>query len=143
MTTDPQVPQTRNDLGACLQAIGAATVILGAVFAAPVALAQPDGGGLFAENCATCHQAQGQGVSGSFPALAGNSFVQGDQKAVAAVLLRGRGGMPNFGEDLSDAEIAAILTYVRSAWGNHASPVDAATVAAVRGAAPTAAGSGR
>jgi cytochrome c oxidase cbb3-type subunit 2 len=40
--------------------------------------------------------------------------------------------MPNFSEDLSDADIAAVLTYVRSSWGNHASPLDAALVAAVR-----------
>jgi mono/diheme cytochrome c family protein len=41
--------------------------------------------------------------------------------------------MPNFSADLSDADIAAVLTYVRSAWGNHAPPVDVAAVAAVRG----------
>jgi mono/diheme cytochrome c family protein len=43
--------------------------------------------------------------------------------------------MPNFSEDLTNEDIAAVLTYVRSSWGNHAPPVDVATVAAVRGSA--------
>jgi mono/diheme cytochrome c family protein len=90
---------------------------------------------VFAANCAACHQAQGQGVPGAFPALAGNTFVQGDRKAVASVLLHGRGGMPNFSDDLTDGEIAAVLTYVRSSWGNHAPPIDATTVAALRSGA--------
>jgi len=61
---------------------------------------------------------------------------------VAAVVLNGRGGMPTFKADLTDAQIAAALTYVRSAWGNHAPAIEPATVAAVRakGAAPTAVG---
>ncbi len=41
--------------------------------------------------------------------------------------------MPNFSDDLSDTEIAAILSHVRSSWGNHAAPIPPATVAAVRG----------
>ena len=106
-----------------------------ALVAAPAALAQTSGATLFSQNCSACHQAQGQGVPGAFPALAGNTFVQGDQKVVASVLLHGRGGMPNFSDDLSDADIAAVLTYVRSAWGNHAPPVDVAAVEAVRSGA--------
>jgi len=108
------------------------------VLAAGAALAQPGdatlGAKVFAQNCAACHQASGQGIKGAFPALAGDPFVLGDPKTVAYVPLHGRGGMPNFSEDLSDAEIAAVLTYVRSSWGNHAPPVEVATVAAVRGA---------
>ncbi len=101
---------------------------------AGAALAQPlDGAAIFKQNCAACHQAQGQGVPGAFPALAGDAFVQGDPKAVAHVLLNGRGGMPNFREDLTNEQIAAVLSYVRSAWGNHAPPLDAATVAAAQG----------
>lgn len=93
----------------------------------------PDGAAIFKQNCAACHQAQGQGVPGAFPALAGNPFVQGDPKAVAHVLLNGRGGMPNFREDLSNEQIAAVLSYVRSSFGNRAPPLDAATVAAAEG----------
>ncbi len=107
-------------------------VLSAAAFAAP-ALAQTPGETLFAQNCAACHQAQGQGVAGAFPKLAGNAFVQGDPRAVASVLLHGRGGMPNFSEDLSDADIAAVLSFVRSSWGNSAPSLDAALVAQARG----------
>jgi mono/diheme cytochrome c family protein len=99
------------------------------------ALAADDGPKLFADNCSACHQPKGQGVSGAFPALAGNKFVQGDPKGPAYVVTHGRGGMPNFGDELDDKQIAAILTYVRSSWGNSASALDARAVAAERGAA--------
>jgi mono/diheme cytochrome c family protein len=42
--------------------------------------------------------------------------------------------MPNFSDDLDDTQVAAILSFVRSSWGNNAPPLDAAAVAAVRGA---------
>jgi mono/diheme cytochrome c family protein len=51
---------------------------------------------------------------------------------VARLVLNGRGGMPAFRNSLSDDQLAAIITYVRSAWGNKAPPVTAATVAAAR-----------
>jgi cytochrome c6 len=87
---------------------------------------------LFLGNCSACHQATGVGVPGAFPALAGDKFVLGDREAVAGVVLKGRGGMPAFKADLDDATIAAILTYVRSSWGNKASPVTPEIVAAAR-----------
>jgi mono/diheme cytochrome c family protein len=108
---------------------------LGAALGAGAASAQTDGATLFAQNCSACHQAKGEGVAGAFPALAGDVLVQSDPRNPAYVVTHGRGGMPNFSDDLSDVQIAAILTYVRSSWGNKAGPVDAATVAAVRGAA--------
>jgi mono/diheme cytochrome c family protein len=115
----------------------AAAAVAG-LLAAGAASAQPGdaalGAQVFAQNCAACHQANGEGIKGAFPALAGDPFVLGDPKAIAYVPLHGRGGMPNFSEDLTDAEIAAVLTYVRSSWGNHAPAVEVATVAAVRGA---------
>ncbi len=94
----------------------------------------------FLDNCSACHQPTGLGVKGAFPALAGDPFVQHDASPVVTVVLDGRGGMPRFADQLSDAEIAAILTYVRSAWGNRAGPVTAAQVAADRAkpAAPAA-----
>jgi len=82
--------------------------------------------------CSACHQADGRGVPDAFPALAGNAFVQGDARSVAAVPLLGRGGMPNFSKRLDDATLAAILSYVRSAWGNTASPITAEQIAALR-----------
>lgn len=94
--------------------------------------AEADGKALFARNCAACHQATGKGIPGAFPALAGNGFVQGEAGQVAAVLLKGRGGMPDFSPTLSDGDIAEVLSFVRSAWGNQAAPLDAQQVAALR-----------
>jgi mono/diheme cytochrome c family protein len=112
---------------------GLAAVLTGfGLASAAVAQGALDGAALFKQNCSACHQAQGQGMKGAFPALAGDVFVQGEKSKVASLLLHGRGGMPNFSDDLSDAEISAILTFVRSSWGNKAPPVDLATVAAAR-----------
>lgn len=110
-----------------------AAALLSAVVSAGSAFAQ-DGAAMFAQNCSACHQPMGQGIPGAFPALAGDKFVVGDPKGPAYVVTHGRGGMPNFSADLSDAEVATILSFVRSAWGNSAPPIDAATVASVRGA---------
>jgi mono/diheme cytochrome c family protein len=86
----------------------------------------------------------GAGVAGQQPALArGNKFVSGDPVALIRMLLEGSATrtdkrpawpneMPTF-EDLTDAEIADVLTYVRGSFGNKAGPVTAAQVAAVRG----------
>jgi mono/diheme cytochrome c family protein len=87
---------------------------------------------LFNQKCSACHQKSGQGIKGAFPALAGNAFVQGDGRAVLHVVLSGRGGMPSFADLLSDIDIAAILSYVRSAWGNTGSSIPAALVTEVK-----------
>lgn len=92
----------------------------------------PDGKALFLKNCAACHQATGKGIPGAFPALAGSKFVTGEHAEVAAVLLKGRGGMPDFSENISDADMAAILTYVRSSWGNKADALTEAEVFKLR-----------
>ncbi len=89
----------------------------------------------FMDNCSACHQPTGKGVPGAFPPLAGSAFVQGDPKAVMTTVLNGRGGMPSFKDDLSDADLSAILTYVRSSWGNKGSAIKPADVAAARAAA--------
>lgn len=93
----------------------------------------------FLDNCSACHQPTGKGVKGAFPALAGSPFVQGDPKIVTTTVLNGRAGMPAFKDDLSDADLAAILTYVRSSWGNKASAIKPADVAAARNASKAAA----
>jgi len=115
--------------------LGLATVLVaGAASAQPAPAAAPmDGETMFTQNCSACHQVTGKGIPGAFPALAGDAFVAGPPETVAAVVLNGRGGMPTFAKDLSNDEIATILTYVRSAWGNKASPVTPAIVAKVRG----------
>ena len=113
-----------------------------ALTAAGAARAQPDaardGAKLCAANCSACHQKAGEGIPGAFPRLAGNTFVQGPKAVVASTILKGRGGMPSFSDDLSDAQISAILTFVRSSWGNQAPPITVADVASAR-AAPKAA----
>ena len=91
-----------------------------------------DGAILFQQNCAACHQAKGEGVAGAFPPLAGNRFVQGDPKGPAYVLTHGRGGMPNFSDDLDDKQMADVLNYVRTSWGNKAAALDPTLVASVR-----------
>ena len=105
-----------------------------ALLAAPALAAPgPDGATTFAQNCSACHQLTGKGIPGAFPALAGDPFVQGAPQKVALTLLNGRGGMPSFRNDLSDAQIAAAISYIRSSWGNHAPPIDAAFVGRLRG----------
>ena len=99
---------------------------------APAPAPAADGKTLFAKNCAACHQASGKGIPGAFPALAGNAFVQGTPDDVATVLLKGRGGMPDFSGSLDDADIAQVLSYVRSSWGNSAAPLGAQEVGARR-----------
>ncbi|HEY1151064.1 MAG TPA: cytochrome c [Pseudoduganella sp.] len=94
--------------------------------------ASADGKALFTKNCAACHQASGKGIPGAFPALAGSKFVQGPSADVAAVLLKGRGGMPDFSPTLADADIAEVLSYVRSAWGNQAPALTEQEVSALR-----------
>lgn len=107
--------------------------LLSALSALSAASAQTvDGKTVFAKNCAACHQAGGTGIAGAFPALKGNAFVQGEADAVIATVLKGRAGMPTFATSLDDDKLAAVLSYVRTAWGNHGAPISAAAVKAVR-----------
>jgi mono/diheme cytochrome c family protein len=115
----------------------------GAAAGATPSSAAVDGGQLFAAKCAACHQATGLGLPGVFPPLAGSEWVLGSDKVLVQIPLHGitgsvqvkgatySGAMPVF-NTLSDAEIAAVLTYVRSQWGNAAPTVSPATVAAGR-----------
>jgi cytochrome c oxidase cbb3-type subunit 2 len=102
------------------------------------------GKALFTANCAACHQVNGEGLPGAFPSLKGNAAVNNDDPAthIRAVLhgLQGAqvGGvaysspMPAFGGTLSDTDIANIIDYERSAWGNHGRLVTVEQVAAER-----------
>lgn len=103
-----------------------------AVCAAPAWAQVQDGKAIFANNCAACHQPTGKGIPGAFPALAGNQFVQGAAREVASVLLKGRGGMPDFSGSLDDGEIARVLSFVRTTWGNAAPALTEQEVAALR-----------
>lgn len=88
------------------------------------------GARLYADHCASCHGAQGQGVAGAYPPLAGNRAVTMPVTAnLVQVVIHGgfapstEGhprpfGMPPFALTLSDAEVAAVLSFVRGSWGN-------------------------
>ena len=111
------------------------SVLIIAAFAAitaPRALAAETGQSLYNDNCAACHQKSGLGIKGAFPALAGDKVVQSPPATAAIVLLNGRGGMPAFKSDLTDAQLAAVLTYVRTSWGNKAGAASVADIAAAR-----------
>jgi cbb3-type cytochrome c oxidase subunit III len=92
---------------------------------------------VFEANCAQCHRTNGEGLPATFPALNKNPFVLGDPKPVIATVLNGRKGslgqMPSWKDKLDDAQIAAVVTYVRQAWSNRAVPVTPAMVAGARG----------
>jgi mono/diheme cytochrome c family protein len=102
------------------------------------------GGKLYEEHCAACHGDKGQGIPGAYPPLAGNRAITMPvtQNLVQAVLLGGfppatRGhprpfGMPPFATVLSDADVAAVITYLRGSWGNRAAPVSELSVAQQR-----------
>jgi mono/diheme cytochrome c family protein len=110
-----------------------------ALLAAGPALAQDPGQAQYAATCSACHQPTGKGIKGAFPALAGDPFVLGDPQAVVDKVLNGKGGMPAWKGELDDAKVAQVVSYIRSAWGNSASPVTAAMVAAERAkSAPSA-----
>ena len=75
---------------------------------------------LYSKNCAVCHMAEGQGIPGTFPALAGSAIATTPEGLPDHIdrILHGKNLMPPFGEQLSDADIAAVVTYERNAWGN-------------------------
>lgn len=99
---------------------------------------------VFSRTCITCHQANGMGVPGAFPPLAGSDWLQGPEERVIRIVLLGLNGpvtvsgtqfnsaMASLGTVLKDDEIANVLTYVRSEWGNKAPEVKPETVARIR-----------
>ncbi len=104
------------------------------------------GAGLYQSYCARCHQADGMGVANKYPRLAGNPVVLSPH-ATSLVRLLVEGGrspdtqegpephrMPSFAGHLTSTEMARVLTFVRTAWGNDAQPVTPRDVRSVRGA---------
>ncbi|HYC42621.1 MAG TPA: cytochrome c oxidase subunit II [Noviherbaspirillum sp.] len=77
------------------------------------------GAQVYAANCVACHQATGKGVPGAFPALDGSPVVTGPRAEQIKVVVHGRKGMPPF-KQLSDTELAAVITYTRNNWSNKA-----------------------
>jgi cytochrome c6 len=86
----------------------------------------------YLDNCSACHQPEGAGIQGIFPALVGNPLVKGDPSELARTIMAGRNGMPSFRHDLSDEQLAAIVSHIRTSWGNAAKPVTPAFIDEVR-----------
>ena len=102
----------------------------------------------FLNLCASCHGTKGEGLTRFAPPLKGSEWVEGPDYKLAVILLHGMEGpvavrgktydipeilpsMPSF-STLPDAEIAAIATYIRNAWGNQAAPVEGRQVTGIR-----------
>jgi mono/diheme cytochrome c family protein len=105
------------------------------------------GARLYTQHCAQCHGARGEGVRGAYPPLAGNRAVTLPVTANLVQVVLGGGyppatqgnprpyGMPPFVMLLNDADVAAVLTHLRTSWGNRAAPVSELDVARQRGGA--------
>ena len=119
--------------------------------AAPRSRLAESGAKLYEQHCAQCHGEQGQGQGQAYPPLAGNRAVtlESVDNLLQAVLYGGFNaatagyprpfGMPPFLLTLSDQEVAATLSHIRTAWGNQASEVSTAQVHALRSRTSTAA----
>jgi mono/diheme cytochrome c family protein len=111
--------------------------------AAPLTVAEL-GQTYFTQNCVVCHQANGAGIPGSYPPLAGSEYVNGGSRRLGMILLKGlqgpvtveghpfNGAMPPWGTSLTDKKISAILTYVRQSFGNHGGPITPDQIADAR-----------
>ena len=99
---------------------------------------------VFAGVCQPCHQAHGYGIPGQYPPLAGSEWVLEDHDTPIRIVLHGLVGpivvngkpfnnrMPAFHDKLSNEEIAAVITFARSGWGNNAPAVTPAQVDSIR-----------
>ena len=110
-------------------------------------VAQPGKGAgevLYGRRCETCHQSEGQGSPPTWPPLAASPWLLREHSTPIRVVLLGMQGevqvggvsyanvMPNQGVVMTDHEIADVLTYARSAWGNGSDAISDSEVAAVR-----------
>jgi mono/diheme cytochrome c family protein len=98
----------------------------------------------FSQNCQVCHQANGAGLPNTYPPLAGSEYVNGGSRRLGMILLKGlqgpvtveghqfNGAMPAWGTSLTDKKISAILTYVRSSFGNTGGPITPEQIADAR-----------
>jgi mono/diheme cytochrome c family protein len=102
------------------------------------------GAAIYKDSCAACHRDSGTGESHLFPRFAGSAMVQSDDpttlvrvvlqgtRAVSTPSMPTAPAMPGFDWRLNDAQVAAVLTYIRNSWGNAAAPVTAGKVASQR-----------
>ena len=131
-------------LAACAKGSNGAAASASASAEAANPASASDGAVVYMANCSSCHQPDGAGVAGAFPPLAGNAVVTGNAIAVIAIVKNGLDGkvvvngqaysgiMPHWGGVLSDEQIAAAITYIRSSWHNRAAGVSVADVRAVK-----------
>ncbi|MBP0494973.1 c-type cytochrome [Pararoseomonas indoligenes] len=105
----PASAQQRND--------GAASDSHG--FVSATRFGQRDGASLYAATCAGCHMPDGRGAAGAgrYPALAGNPTLEAAAYP-ASIVLNGLRGMPGFANQMDDAQVAAVVNYVRTNLGN-------------------------
>jgi len=102
------------------------------------------GASLYVSYCSSCHGSNGLGIRGAFPPLNGSSIVQGDKETLTKILLHGlqgqvtvkgdkyNGTMPAFGSVLSEEQISAILTYVRSMPDNKSNSISTEEVSSIK-----------
>ena len=132
----------RNKIIICVFGIVSITFLLSAK-QAPQQNTKPTGAELYTKYCMTCHQVNGKGVRNMFPPLAGNDKITGPPEDVIKIVLFGLQGPITVNERdynqpmppqayLKDDQIADILTYIRSSWGNSASPITASNVEKIR-----------
>lgn len=105
-----------------------------------------DGEEIYMSRCSSCHRAAGQGMAGVFPPLDGSEWVTGDKGRLIRIILGGvmgemevkgttySGAMPPWGPSMSDEQIAAVASYIRTSWSNDATEVTPEEVARVRAA---------
>lgn len=129
-------------LAASLVAAGIPAVMIPAVmaqpndarFGNPTRFMAPSGEGLYADICQGCHMPEGVGAvgAGAYPALARNPKLESAGYPLALVI-NGRNAMPAFGDLLTDQQVAAVVNYVRTHFGNQfANEVTAADARAAR-----------
>jgi len=102
------------------------------------------GARVYIDNCAACHRTDAKGYTRFFPALGGNTVVRAeDSTSLISIVLNGNAlpglrtapsaiTMPPFGWRLSDQEVADVVSFIRTSWGNHAAPITAADVTKLR-----------
>ena len=124
-------------------AVLGATLFVAACSKGSQSTSATSGARIYAANCSSCHQPNGQGAAGAFPPLAGSEIVAGDPAKMIHIVKYGltgpvavagktyNGQMPSWSPQISDTEIASVISFVRSSWGNRAAGVTAAEVAAV------------
>jgi mono/diheme cytochrome c family protein len=102
------------------------------------------GTAIFRDQCSACHGLDGKGVAELFPSIADSSMVRSNDPTTSIrIVLRGArsvgtsaqptaSGMPSYGRQLDDSEVAAVLTYIRNSWGAAGDPIESEQVSKVR-----------